>query len=99
MKCPNCQFEFPNPISAAGGRAGGKAHVAKGFACKRVQKLAQATRKLNAMAAHIASDEWCGECGKLRMRKGQERCDYCQSAIDADERELAKCRRNRTEYK
>ena len=32
MKCPACGHEFPNPVAQAGGRAGGAAKVAKGFA-------------------------------------------------------------------
>jgi hypothetical protein len=32
MKCPACGHEFANPVAQAGGRAGGAAKVAKGFA-------------------------------------------------------------------
>ena len=32
MKCPACGHEFPSPVAQAGGRAGGAAKVAKGFA-------------------------------------------------------------------
>ena len=32
MRCPNCGREFKSPVAQAGGRAGGKAQVAKGFA-------------------------------------------------------------------
>ena len=32
MKCPTCGREFKNPVAQAGGRAGGAAKVAKGFA-------------------------------------------------------------------
>ena len=32
MKCPACGHEFKNPVSQEGGRAGGTAKVAKGFA-------------------------------------------------------------------
>ena len=32
MKCPACEHEFKNPVAQAGGRAGGAAKVAKGFA-------------------------------------------------------------------
>lgn len=32
MKCPACGHEFKNPVAHAGGRAGGAAKVAKGFA-------------------------------------------------------------------
>jgi hypothetical protein len=32
MRCPSCGKEFKNPVSMAGGRAGGRAKVKKGFA-------------------------------------------------------------------
>lgn len=32
MRCPACGHEFKNPVAQAGGRAGGSARVAKGFA-------------------------------------------------------------------
>ena len=32
MRCPQCGHEFANPTAQAGGRAGGAAKVAKGFA-------------------------------------------------------------------
>ena len=32
MKCPACGLEFKSPVAQAGGRAGGAAKVAKGFA-------------------------------------------------------------------
>ena len=32
MKCPACGHEFKSPVAQAGGRAGGAAKVAKGFA-------------------------------------------------------------------
>ena len=32
MRCPACGHEFANPTAQAGGRAGGAAKVAKGFA-------------------------------------------------------------------
>jgi len=32
MRCPACGHEFPSPVAQAGGRAGGAAKVAKGFA-------------------------------------------------------------------
>jgi dihydroorotate dehydrogenase len=50
MKCPACGREFKNPVAVAGGEAGGKARVAKGFASPRVQALALKTRKRNARA-------------------------------------------------
>jgi hypothetical protein len=50
MKCPACGHEFKSPVAVAGGEAGGKARVAKGFASPRVQALALKTRKRNARA-------------------------------------------------
>lgn len=35
MICPNCKTKFKNPLAVAGGKAGGKAKVAKGFALSR----------------------------------------------------------------
>jgi hypothetical protein len=32
MRCPSCGKEIKNPVSQAGGRAGGRAKTAKGFA-------------------------------------------------------------------
>ena len=48
MICPKCGHEFKSPVAVAGGEAGGKARVAKGFASPRVQARALATRKRNA---------------------------------------------------
>jgi len=48
MRCPKCRHEFKSPVAVAGGKAGGKARVAKGFASARVQAKAQATRKARA---------------------------------------------------
>jgi hypothetical protein len=50
MRCPACGHEFKSPVAVAGGEAGGKARVAKGFASPRVQALALKTRKRNARA-------------------------------------------------
>jgi hypothetical protein len=50
MKCPACGHEFKSPVAVAGGKSGGKARVAKGFASPRVQALALKTRKRNARA-------------------------------------------------
>lgn len=50
MKCPACGHEFANPTAQAGGRAGGAARVAKGFASPAVQAKALATRKRKAKA-------------------------------------------------
>jgi hypothetical protein len=47
MKCEKCGHEMINPTAQAGGRVGGKARVAKGFASARVLKKALATRKRN----------------------------------------------------
>ena len=35
MICPNCKTSFKSPVAVAGGKAGGKAKVAKGFALSR----------------------------------------------------------------
>lgn len=48
MRCPKCGHEFRSPVAVAGGKAGGKARVAKGFASPRVQAKAQETRKARA---------------------------------------------------
>ena len=50
MRCPACGHEFANPPAQAGGRAGGAARVAKGFASAAVLRKALATRKRNARA-------------------------------------------------
>ena len=47
-RCPKCGHDFKSPVAVAGGKAGGKARVAKGFASPRVQAKAQATRKARA---------------------------------------------------
>ena len=57
MRCPNCGHEFKSPVAVAGGEAGGKARVAKGFASSRVQAKAQATRKARAKRSPNASGE------------------------------------------
>ena len=54
MKCPACGHEFKNPVSQEGGRAGGLAKVAKGFAVAgqpdaAARKRAWATRKKRAL--------------------------------------------------
>ena len=51
MICPKCGHEFKSPVAVAGGKAGGAARVAKGFASAEVQAKAQATRKRKARAA------------------------------------------------
>lgn len=48
MRCPKCGHNFKSPVAVAGGVAGGKARVAKGFSDPRVQAKAQATRKARA---------------------------------------------------
>jgi hypothetical protein len=50
MRCPKCGHEFKSPVAVAGGAAGGKARVAKGFASPRVQALALKTRRRKARA-------------------------------------------------
>ena len=44
MICPKCKYKFANPIAQAGGMAGGKARVPKGFSCPDVQHKAQKAR-------------------------------------------------------
>lgn len=51
MKCPNCGHEIKNPVAQAGGRAGGLAKVAKGFASPEVMRKALATRSRNKAQA------------------------------------------------
>ena len=53
MRCPKCGHEFANPTAQAGGRAGGAAKVAKGFAVAgqpdgAARKRAWKTRKARA---------------------------------------------------
>ena len=53
MICPKCGHEFANPIAQAGGRVGGLAKVAKGFAVSgqpdaAARKRAWKTRKARA---------------------------------------------------
>lgn len=50
MKCPACGHDFKSPVAVAGGEAGGKARVAKGFASPAVQAKALATRWRKAKA-------------------------------------------------
>lgn len=45
MKCPKCGHEFKSPVAVAGGKAGGKARVPKGFASPAVMRKALTTRK------------------------------------------------------
>ncbi len=52
MKCSACGHEFKSPVAVAGGEAGGKAKVAKGFASARVLAKALRTRARNARAKH-----------------------------------------------
>jgi hypothetical protein len=60
VKCPACGHEFKSPVAVAGGEAGGKARVAKGFASPRVQALALKTRKRNARAKRSPNAEGQG---------------------------------------
>ena len=53
MKCPKCGHEFKSPVAQAGGRAGGAAKVAKGFAVvgqpsSEARKRGWKTRKARA---------------------------------------------------
>ena len=53
MKCPSCGAQFKSPVAQAGGRAGGAAKVAKGFAVAgqpsaAARKRAWKTRKARA---------------------------------------------------
>jgi len=55
VKCPFCGVQFKNPVAQAGGRAGGSAKVAKGFAVTgqpsaAARKRAWKTRKARAIA-------------------------------------------------
>jgi hypothetical protein len=50
MRCPECGHEFKSPVAQAGGRAGGRAKVKKGFAVagqpsKAARKRAWKTRE------------------------------------------------------
>jgi hypothetical protein len=56
MKCPSCGKEFKSPVAQAGGRAGGRANVKKGFAVSgqpdaAARKRAWQTRKARAETA------------------------------------------------
>jgi hypothetical protein len=48
MKCPKCGHQYKSPVAQAGGRAGGQARVAKGFAAPDVLAKALATRRKSA---------------------------------------------------
>ena len=53
MRCPACGHEFKSPVAQAGGRAGGAAKVAKGFAISgqpdaAARRRAWKTRKARA---------------------------------------------------
>ena len=50
MICPKCGHEFKSPVAVAGGKAGGAAKVAKGFAAPAVMRKALATRRRNQKA-------------------------------------------------
>ncbi len=64
MICPKCGHEFKSPVAVAGGKAGGKARVPKGFASAEVQAKAQATRKRKARAARNSHNTRITETGK-----------------------------------
>ena len=55
MKCPKCGHEFKSPVAVAGGAAGGKAKVKKGFASPAVMKKALETRARNQLKKLSAS--------------------------------------------
>lgn len=67
MRCPACGHEFKSPVAVAGGEAGGKARVAKGFSSPRVQALALKTRKRNARAKR--SPNKTGERPETRLEE------------------------------
>ena len=48
MHCPKCGHEFKSPVAVAGGSAGGRAKVPKGFASPAVMRKALRTRRANA---------------------------------------------------
>jgi hypothetical protein len=65
MRCPACGHKFANPTAQAGGRAGGAARVAKGFASPAVQAKALATRRRKARAGicpNATSTNACMPC-------------------------------------
>jgi len=73
MRCPKCGHEFKSPVAVAGGEAGGKARVAKGFASPRVQALALKTRKRNARSKRSPNASVTGAGTASRARGvGQE---------------------------
>ena len=62
MRCPKCGHEFKSPVSQAGGRAGGAAKVAKGFAVSgqpdaAARKRAWKTRKERAKRSPNAAGQ------------------------------------------
>lgn len=61
MICPHCGKAFKSTVAVAGGRSGGQAKVAKGFASPDVLKKALATRKRNAKAARKNSPNASGQ--------------------------------------
>ncbi|MFA5187364.1 MAG: hypothetical protein WC551_12870 [Patescibacteria group bacterium] len=64
MKCPACAHEFKNPVSQAGGRAGGAAKVAKAFAVAdqpstEARKRGWKKRKARAKRSPNAEGQGC----------------------------------------
>ena len=57
MRCPACGHEFKSPVAVAGGKAGGKAQVPKGFASPAVLRKALATRRRKARAKRSPNAE------------------------------------------
>ena len=64
MRCPACGHEFKSPVAVAGGRAGGAARVAKGFAVAGQPSAAARKRgwkKRKARAKRTANSAICAE--------------------------------------
>ena len=57
MLCPKCGHEFKSPVAQAGGRAGGAARVAKGFAVCGQPDAAARTRAWKTRKASMTKDE------------------------------------------
>lgn len=57
MICPNCKASFKSPVAVAGGKAGGKAKVAKGFALSRQPTAEARVRGWETRRARTAKKE------------------------------------------
>jgi hypothetical protein len=78
MRCPACGHEFPSPVAQAGGRAGGAAKVAKGFAVAGQPSAAarkRAWQKRKAKAKRSPNKQQGGDPGRRQHETERKRID------------------------